>query len=180
MRPKATGSSKTASDLKKSADPGEWIDAFCVFLLSHAVLAKTVLASRRSRAAVGGVCLSADQFVPRISRALPFGNEHSATKHDQRDQGGQKRRQKKVRACIFAASPVAQASANSHREWLIPPLPFPTCEGAAHRGLEVRSTQQPAPMRQARQDRCASLFLRTATRAAIGGPQKLVLEERQH
>jgi hypothetical protein len=34
MRQKAAGSSKTVSDLKKSADPGEWIDAFCVFLLS--------------------------------------------------------------------------------------------------------------------------------------------------
>jgi len=54
---------------------------FCVFLPSHAVLAKTVLASRRSRAAVGGICFSADQLVPRITLPLPFGNEHCVHCH---------------------------------------------------------------------------------------------------
>jgi hypothetical protein len=31
MRLKGHGSVETASDLKKSADPGEWIDAFAFF-----------------------------------------------------------------------------------------------------------------------------------------------------
>jgi hypothetical protein len=44
----ATGLSKPVSDQKKSADPGEWIDAFAFFYYPEAILAKTVLASRRS------------------------------------------------------------------------------------------------------------------------------------
>jgi hypothetical protein len=108
MRQEATGSSKTVSDLKKSADPGERIDAFCVFLLSLAVLAKIVLVSRRSRAAVGGICFSADRLIPRISRTLPFGNEHSASKYGQHHQCGRRRHQRHLQARVCAASPIAQ------------------------------------------------------------------------
>jgi len=58
--PGGHGSVETRSDLKKSADPGERIDAFAFFYCPKAVLAKSVLTSRRSRAAVGGICFSAD------------------------------------------------------------------------------------------------------------------------
>jgi hypothetical protein len=45
---------------KKKRRSGEWIDAFAFFYCPDAVLAKTVLVSRRSRAAVRGICFSAD------------------------------------------------------------------------------------------------------------------------
>jgi hypothetical protein len=109
MRRWLTGPSKSFFKKRKSVNPGEWIDAFAFFYCPEAVLAKTVLASRRSRAAVGGICFSADQLVPRNSRPLPFGNEHSAMKYDQRHQGGQQRHRKHVQARIFAASPIAKA-----------------------------------------------------------------------
>src|SRR4029079_19272072 len=79
-----TEPSKPVFGSEKSADPGERIDAFAFFYCPDAVLAKSVLASRRSRAAVRGICFSADQLIPRTSRTLPFGNEHSAMKHDRR------------------------------------------------------------------------------------------------
>jgi hypothetical protein len=77
IRTQVTGPSKPVLVEKKSADPGERIDAFAFFYCPDAVLAKTVLTSRRSRAAVGGICFSADQLVPRISRPLLCGTEHT-------------------------------------------------------------------------------------------------------
>jgi hypothetical protein len=76
--PAANGSVKTRFwfEKEKSVNPGERIDAFAFFYCPDAVLAKTVLASRRSRAAGGGICFSADRFVPRSSQPLLFGNEH--------------------------------------------------------------------------------------------------------
>jgi hypothetical protein len=41
---------------EKSVNPGERIDAFAFFYCPDAVLAKTVLTSRRSRAAFCGIC----------------------------------------------------------------------------------------------------------------------------